>query len=311
MRAGLRGRAAALRGVALAAAVTAAVAAGGCSSSPAPPVVRTDPVLQLFNDTARLEFDQERPVEAAASYATALDRAREMDDPAAITTAAYNLAIVRTVLADYPAAAAALDEAQHEAIRASIDPTNILLVRARVDLLLARPADAAALADQVLRRPGQTAAAALQAHAIKGLAACRGGDSGGAARELAAARSQQAGVHSASIDAIVLGLSGEVSLLNKNYPAAAADFDHQADLARKSNDFRTMRHALAKAGDAYRRAAQREPAADRLYRAARAAVAAGDPDATRLAADAVTAATAAQDPALIQLTAALAGRLPH
>ncbi len=286
------------------------VVVAGCGGPTPEPARPADAVLDLDNATARLEFDQGRPAEAASSYALALDRARQMDDPAAVTAAAYNLAVARAATADYPAALAALDEADHEVRRTSLDPTDMLLVRARVDLLNGDPAAASAAADAALREPRSkpTPARQAQAHVIKGLAACRSNDAGAATGALHEAQALSAKGDAPAVTAMVVGLSGEVALLAKDYPSAAAAFDRQAELGRGASDYRTLCRALAKAGRAYAAAGRNDVAADRLYRAARAAVAGNDRDASALTSAAVAAAHAANDPALVRLTALLSTR---
>ena len=284
-----------------------AVLLAGCGPTP-PPAKPVDTTLDLYNATARLEFDQGRPAEAAASYATALDRARQMDDPAAVTTAAYDLAIARAASGDSAAALAALDEAQHEIGRTPLDPTDLLLVRARVELLNGDPAAASRAADAVLAEPRATVPRRAQAHVMKGLAACRLNDAAGATRELHQAQASSAD-NGLPVAAMVAGLSGEVSLLAHDAAAAAAAFDRQAELSRASADYRTLCRALAKAGRAYAAAGRADVAADRLYRAARAAVAGGDRDAARLVVAAVAAARAAGDASLVRLAERLASQL--
>jgi hypothetical protein len=269
--------------------------ATGCGSPSAGPVAHVDPALDLLTTTARLEFDQGNPTAAAASYAQALDRAREMDDPAAVASAAYELAVARAASADTAGALAALDESLYAAAKAGTDPTDASLVRGRVELFNGNPAAAALAADAALGS-ATTAAQRAQAHVIKGLAACRSGDAATAAAELAQTRGQTTGA-----DAMLAGLQGEVSLLSHDNAAAAAAFDQQADMSRKAQDFRTMRRALAKAGRAYTAAGRVDLAADRLYRAARAAVGAGDRDAAQLATAAAAAARSAGDRSLVRL----------
>ena len=287
------------------------VAMAGCGGPSGAPARPADATLDLYNATARIEFDQGRPVEAASSYAQSLDRARQMDDPTAVTLAAYNLAIARAATGDYPAALAAVEEAGHEVRRTNLDPTDILLIRARVELLNGDVGAATAAADQVLQEPRSkpTPARQAQAHVIKGLAACKANDAGSAATELAAARTLASGGDTAAVTAMIAGLGGEVAMLSKDYPAAAAAFDRQAELGRAVPDYRTVCRALGKAGRAYGAAGRSDVAADRLYRAARAAVAGDDRDAPSLTAAAVVAAHAANDASLIRLTERLATRL--
>lgn len=278
---------------------------GGCSSSKPPPPADAD--LMAYNSSARLEFNRGEITQAAETYTRALNRACVMDDPAAISTAAYNLAICRAALADYPAANTLLEEAEHESHRFGGNLANILLVEAKVALLQKDSARAIRLADAVLTRPGSRPSdeQRLQARVTQGLAACQAKNVTEAAQHLAEARTLADRLHGISARAAVSGLAGEVHLLNKDFPAAAVDFDQQAEWCRQSHNYRDMRRALAEAGRADRAAGDLSKAADRLYRAARAAVARGDTEAMAWAGEALAAAHVAHDSSLIQLTTSL------
>jgi tetratricopeptide (TPR) repeat protein len=293
------------------AAVASVAVVVGCESDTSAPAQPSDAALELSNANAQLQFEQGRPALAAASYADALDRARQMDDPVAVTVTAYNLAIARAATADYPAALAALDEAGHEVARTTLDPTDLLLVRARVELLSGDLTAACRAADAALAEPRSkpTPDRQAQAHVTKGLAACRRNDIAGATHELDAARALLAGHDAPAVEAMVAGLTGDVASLSRDHAKAAAAFDRQAELARTAGDYHTIDRALAKAGRAYVAAGRPDVGADRLYRAARAAVGGNDRDATSLVTAAATAARAANDPALIRLTDLLSARL--
>ena len=295
---------------ALAAAFVCVVTIAGCTSPPSPKP-HVDAKLDLYNTTARLEFADGRPAEAADAYTLALDRADVLDDPAASTTAAYSLAIARAAAYDYSGALAALDIAAYDARRANIDPTDLLLVRARVELLHDDPRASSDAADQVLAEPRSkpTPLRQAQSHVIKGLCACRENDATVAKSELDAATALVGSTDSPSMHAMLAGLSGEIHLLAKDNVAASVDFDRQAELSRQAADYRTMCIALAKAGRAYGNAGNASFAADRLYRAARASVSSNSRDAAALVGEALAAAQHADDPRITGLCNQLLNRL--
>ncbi|HSV13629.1 MAG TPA: hypothetical protein VLI90_05180, partial [Tepidisphaeraceae bacterium] len=282
------------------------ILSAGCGSPPVKHPPPQDPDLEVFNATARLEFDRGSLGPAAASYARALDRARMMDDAAAIATAAYNLAVCRAALGDYPAARMLLDEADREARRSNLSTADVYLALARIALLEHDPTATARLSDAVLNpeaRPDTEQRA--QAHVLHGLAACDLSDAGLAKQQLDAARSLAATVKDPALDASVWALSAAVHLLAHDWAAAAADFDREADLRRTMHQYRELERALTKAGRAFAAVGDHREAADRLYRAARAAAARGGADAPALASEANTAARKAGDESLVRLTASL------
>jgi tetratricopeptide (TPR) repeat protein len=295
-------------------AMTAALACG-CDSPSAAPV---DGELDTYNSTGRLAFDDGQMQQAARSYAKALGRAREMDDPVEIATGAYNLAIIKAALGDDADALALLDEADYDSKRANLiqragsdqvhlNPTNIQLARARINLLKKDFSEATRCADRVLSEPssGATDAQRLQAHISKGLAACRMQNASEAAQELDAARKLQITVTGPAAGAMVAGLDGEIRLLQKQSSAAASAFDLQAELSREAHDYRTMCRALAMAGRAYVECGEKKEAADRLYRAAEATLSRDDLQALPLARQAADAAMASGDTVMIRLTKSL------
>jgi tetratricopeptide (TPR) repeat protein len=278
----------------------------GCTPPPKPAPPPMDYDLSAFNTTARLEFDRGEITDAAASYQRALNRARAMDDAKAIAETAYNLAICESDLGNYDQALPLLEEAQREAVRAGQSVADIQLVKARIALLKNDPAQATDLANAVLyQKVPPTDAQSLQAHIIKGLTACQRDDASDAAQQLSSARTIAARIPGPISGSLVSGLSAQTHLQTRDFLAAATDFDQQAQFDSQSHNYRGMERALAKAGRAYRDAGKLAEAADRLYRAARAASGWGSTDATALAKEAADAASVCGDAALIQLTTAL------
>jgi len=280
-----------------------ALSIAGCSESK--PVVKpVDADLDLYNNTARLEFAGGSPTLAAAAYTKALNRARVIDDSASISTAAYNLAVAKAAMADYSSALISLDEADHETLRSGGNLADSLLVRSRVLLEMKRYSDSAAVASSVVSREGSKPDdnQKLQAWVVQGLAAC-------AMKDVAAANHALSEARAIKTDPIgesaVLGLAGEVDLLSNNLAAAVEDFDKQAELARSAKLYRDMAKALAKSGRAAMAAGKPAVAADRLYRAARAATGRGEANAVALQAEALSAAQAAGDAELVKLIESL------
>jgi len=275
----------------------------GCSESK--PIVKpVDADLDLYNNTARIEFAGGSPTLAAAAYTKALNRARVIDDPGSISTAAYNLAVTKASLADYAGALNALDEADRETIRAGGNLADSLLVRSRVQLEMKQYSESIAAASSVLTRDGSKPDdnQKLQSWVVRGLAACAMKDATAANHALSEARAIKA---DSAGESSVAGLAGEVDLLSNNLTAAIDDFDKQADLARSAKLYRDMAKALAKSGRAAMVAGKPAIAADRLYRAARAATGRGEPNAVALQSEAMTAAKAAGDNELIKLVESL------
>ncbi len=274
----------------------------GCAAPLKSPAVDSD--LSLYNSTARLEFDHGSLAFAAIGYAKALDRARIIDEPGAIAEAAYNLAICRAALGDYSAAERCLAEAEHELARTGNSTADVLLAEARISLLQHQPTIAARLAAGVLTRADAkpTDEQRLQAHVVAGLAACQSGDTAAAKSQLTEANALVAVLNDPSSQAIAANLSGEVDVLLTDFPAACKDFDREASLRKSAAQYRDMNRALAKAGRCAARAGDNATAADRLYRAARAAISKNDPDAAALLVESRAAAQSAHDDALIRLT---------
>jgi tetratricopeptide (TPR) repeat protein len=275
--------------------------AGGCGGpAPAPPNPNADAQFDLYVSSAHLEFRGDSIPLAATSYARALARAEAMDNPTDISSAAYDLAICRAAMGDYPTALNLLQEAQHEALRGGAGTTNIQLARARVYLLQNDWKSATRSTDEVLAgKPddGQR----LEAWILRGSAHCQAKDLSSARDDLKQVDALAAKVSDPTLAASRSGLSGEIHSMSKDFATAMTDFDSQAELCRQNHAYREMARALAKAGRSAALAGKPQQAADRLYRAARCCTS----DAADLQAQALSAAQAAGDQNLIQLISSL------
>ena len=284
----------------LAITMLAALAAGCGGPAPAPPNPNADAQFDLYVSSAQLQFREDSIPLAATAYARALARAEAMDNPTDISSAAYDLAICRAAMGDYPASLSLLQEAQHEALRAGGSTTNIQLARARVYLLQNDWKNAMQSTDEVLAgKPGDSQR--LEAWILRGSAHCQANDLAAARDDLKQVDALVAKASDPTLTASRNGLSGEIHSMNKDFSAAMADFDSQAELCRQNHAYREMARALAKAGRSAVLAGKPQQAADRLYRAARC----GTSDAANLRAQALAAAQAAGDQNLIQLISSL------
>jgi tetratricopeptide (TPR) repeat protein len=107
--------------IALSGLVLGFIFASGCTSRQEPVVLKSsDAQMGRLAQRARTLFDMQRPTQAAPLYETALDRARALDDDAAIARLAYNLGACRLESGDAPGAAGAFEEAIHAARAAGL-----------------------------------------------------------------------------------------------------------------------------------------------------------------------------------------------
>ncbi len=279
--------------------------ATGCGGpAPQPPGPNADSLFDLYMSSAQLEFQHDSLASAAAAYAKALSRAETMDNPANISSAAYSLAICRAALGEYPAALTLLQEAEHESQRIAGPTSNILLARGRIYLLMNDPTQAVQSAEGVLSgKPDDDQR--CEALLIRGTARLHSDDLPGAVDDLKQANSLASKLSDLPLQAGLSGLSGEIHMKQKDFSAATADFDNQAELCRQNHAYRQMARALASAGKAADAAGQFEKAADRFYRAARST-----PTDADMRAQALAAAQKAGDEQLIRLISSLPATQP-
>ncbi|WP_418317114.1 hypothetical protein [Piscinibacter sakaiensis] len=236
-----------------------------------PPAVESQ-VTQAF-EVARRAYQQGDFAQAQLLYRQALQRAREIDHAALAADAAYNLAVSEIALQNYAAAVQLLREAGYDAARAGTDTFEPLLLRAKVALLRQRPAEAIALADQVIAAPAAAPALRQQAMLLRGQVHAEAG-------ELAAARADLRAValpaDAPALAADAKKLEGTIASHSGDHAAAARLFDAEAELLRAALRYRDMAHAYARAADAHLAAGHPALAADRFYLAARSQHASGN-----------------------------------
>ena len=287
----------------------------GCFNTPLPTGPPRDAVLTNAMTSGRLAFERGLNAEAVVLCRQALDRAREMDDAAAIADASYNLAAALVRAGDYAGAATALLESEAEARRAGGKLADVLLLRARVARLDRSPSEAVALADLVLtdRASRPTSAHRVQAHVLKGEVAAEEGNWPVAEQQARLARNalgRTGDTVNPALLAGVVGLRGRIARGRGNLGEAARLFDRQADLLRRAHLYRDMADATADSAQAWTSLGRPDEAGPRFYRAARAAAAQGDAAGARsLLVRASDAAGAARDERLLALVDGLRGEL--
>jgi tetratricopeptide (TPR) repeat protein len=285
----------------------------GCAADSKPPVGPPADV-EYVNEVAAAESSYSRGLtaEAGTFYRRALVRARAMDNPSLIGEAAYDLAACELELRHYIPASQLLDEARDEMIRSGQNIADVLLVQAKVARLDDHPEQALKLCDQVLTGPGSspTDNHRSQVHLLRGQIACSAGNVPTARAELAEAR-KLAGA--APAPARAAGLANLAAMIDEragNPASAAAEYDREASLSRDAGLYPAMVRALAHAGAAYGAASQPQPAGERLFRAARSALAQGDKSFARQYLDAaIASATKASDDDTLGKAHSLEGEL--
>jgi len=246
---------------------------GACRTGrgPAGPAI-ADPELARLMDEARAAVAAGSPAAATELYQTALRRARVMDESDSIARIAYNLGVCRAMAGQNTEARTALLEARAESQPGSELDGLTWLAEARVLRGEGRPRDAWQVLETARIRFGDRSPKALRG-AIHLLAAGIKADlqDNEAARdELTQAITWMAKNGSdPRLAAEAAGLDGELLTRDNDFADAARAYDREADLWRTSRNYEALSAALARAGDAYRRAGQDGPAADRYFRAAR------------------------------------------
>jgi tetratricopeptide (TPR) repeat protein len=246
---------------------------GGCRTGrgPAGPAI-ADPELARLMDEARAAVAAGSPVVATELYQTALRRARVMDESESIARIAYNLGICRAMAGQNTEARAALLEARAESQPGSELDGLTWLAEARVLRGEGRPRDAWQVLETARLRFGDREPKSLRG-AIHLLAAGIKADlqDNEAARDeltLAVTWLAKTGTDP-RLAAEAAGLDGELLTRDNNFADAARAYDREADQWRTSRNYEALSAALARAGEAYRRAGQDGSAADRYFRAAR------------------------------------------
>lgn len=240
----------------------------GCATPNAPPPEEQyrDPVLVQLDSSARAAFADGNFERAARFYELALTRARTADYGLEVAKAAYNRGACLLLLKRAEPARAALQEAAAEFTRLRRDPSPAWLLEARAARLLGDTAAASELVDRVLTL-GRDQDVRLQAWLIKGGLAAEAGQVVEAKKALSEVR--QLLRDDPALRAGVAALGGQIALAENRPADAALQFDKEAAFMQRAARWADMADALRRSGEAYKKAAQEGPAAQRLYRAAR------------------------------------------
>lgn len=238
-----------------------------CGSTPAPAPPPPDETLGRAARAGRLALELDRPAEAARLYTTALGRARERDDAAAIADTGIGLAAAELARNRNAAALATASDVQTELLRRGATvPDALLLTEA---LALYRTGDLAG-ADRVAARiTGEDADVARRAWFLRGLIAASRGDAAG----LAEARAALGEPEARGFRADARELAAAAALAAGDMPGARHMAAEAAQLRREGLDYRGLSRALALEAEAARRLGETAAAADLLLRAGRGAAA--------------------------------------
>ena len=253
---------------------TPLLACGGGTKEPAPP---RDIKLDQASSAGTQAMTMEMPDLAIRQYRTALARAYERDDTAAIADGGYNLALAQMKAGDPKAALATVQSVEAELDRRHKPvPAELSLVKAAAAYRAGDPAGAVAAAQQAIERPRGDPDTAPRAWFIRGLVAADQGDRGTLGQAIAALKTTK----SADLEADRLELRGRATMLDGRPSDALADVDRAAANRQQALDYRGMARALSQAGEACVRLDRTADAANYFLRAGRSALLQGD---TRLA----------------------------
>jgi len=280
----------------------------GCANSQRKRIDKTDRIYSESSSAARAAFAQERVDEAVSFYTLALKRARAMDQSEAIGNAAYNLAACVLRLKQYDRAQALLAEANHEFLQSNIPLADVSLLQARTAYLAGDAQAAGIFIHQIKTNPKLKPSAEhmVEAFILDGQMACDRNDWSSAADLLNKAQ----GYSKLNVDSLLQAqfssLTGCIALGRRDFKAAVNAFEQQADLLRRSGQYRALSSVLAQAGEVYSVLNEHDLAADRLYRAARIAAEWSDTaSAMELAKEALNAANKAEDSTIVRLAESL------
>lgn len=257
-------------------AVAVTILFSGCGAPPR--MVRLDPMVKREAASAETSIASGSWEKAATHYSMALRRARQMDDPVQIAAQAYGLAACRAQAGDYDAARVLIDEGLSEARRAGASTQALVLLRIRVARLQKCLDEAQAMAMESVQTAEKAGDKMFVARLRVMLAqiACEKGDSARALAELKAARLLL--VKLPADDALLAEASvvqAGVNRADRQYRDAAGQYDEAARLLRGAGRFGDMALVLEDAARAWADAGEPGLAADRWYRSARSALAAG------------------------------------
>jgi hypothetical protein len=287
------------------------VVCGGCASTSgtAQTAVEDAPLAQA-SEAGMIAFERGDAPEAAAQYEAALQRARFMDDAAAVADAAYNLAVCEVTISRFEAAEKHLHEAEYNGRISGTTLDGVHLLMAKLSYLQQHDPEAEAIAEPLAS--SAVPAIRLQAQALLTLIACD-------VRQVTQAESRLrelnsiakgAGNLTPALRAEIEKSEGSVALLEGNSSQAAAHFDQEAAFLRQAHRYRDVIHALTRSAAAHEKAGAASVAADRYYQAARGCVAVRDfRRAWELAGDAKSDAVAGHAPEISKLVDALTSEI--
>ena len=217
--------------------------------------------------------------QAATQFRRALELAYEMDDPAAVIDARFNLAASLAELGRHDEALALLDAAMAESEREGIPVTaDLWLLRASV---LYRKGDldaAAAAAARAVDLATPDSGVAARSHFLAGLVAADKADREDVARSLARLNPAAADPRLAADRA---ELAGRLAALDGDAAGAVQRLGEAARARSLTGDYRAAARALASAGRIAEAAGLRAEAARHYLRAGRSAAARGAADRAR------------------------------
>ncbi len=239
----------------------------GCASTPSvPDEPARDPLLVQYDASARAAVAEGRYDRAARFYELALGRARTADLGLEVAKAAYNQGACLLMMQRPAAARVSLQEAASEFERLKRDPSPAWLLEARAARLLGDNPAAAERVDRVMAVSREDDVR-LQGWLIKGSMAVEAGQLDAARQALSKARALLR--DDPALRAGVASLSGQLALAEQRAADAALHFDKEAAFLQRAARWSDMAAALRRAGEAYQRAEQHGPAAQRFFRAAR------------------------------------------
>jgi tetratricopeptide (TPR) repeat protein len=248
----------------------------GCGTPPK--IVRQDPEIERNVVLARGAFAAGSVEKSAVYYRKALNRARLMDNDAAIGRNAYNLAACLVLLRRDHEARALLDEADAEFRRAGLSSPEIPMLRARLAYREGKTVEAMALVQAQLRASKSRDSNYIQYQILLADLLCAKADAVNAAIELDRVKEKDLAAESIMVQADAALARARIALLEKQPRAAGESLDKAAKLLQQAGQYVEMALALGEAGIAYEAAGDPNAAIDRDYRAARSLFLAGDLD---------------------------------
>jgi hypothetical protein len=288
--------------------LTAICLACACCNSGTPPArsPADDAEFSQASASAMLAYDHGDLDTAASLFTAALRRARMMDDARTQTDSACNLAACEIALNRLDSAENHLAEARYFSLQAPGHSDAVLLLTAKLDYLQEHDTDAESIAKPLTK--SDSATTRLEAQSLLTLIACDLANRSTADARLNALRTMKSQSRNitASVSAEIEKAEGAVARLEDRPREAAIHFDTETDFLRAAGRYRDMIHSLSRSGEMHEKAGELSPAADRYYRAARAAAAIGARQrSSELAAKALAIAKASNNSAIMKLSAQL------